>query len=105
MKILSWNVNGIRAAEKKGLFKWFQREKPDILCLQEIKALPEQVPNHLRNMPNYNVFWNSAERKGYSGVSTFTKEKPFIEFFLYNFNYFKIFLEVLINLFDIKQWF
>jgi len=76
MKIISWNVNGIRAADKKGLFEWFQKESPDILCLQEIKALPEQVPPHLRNTPGYNIFLNSAERKGYSGVATFTKEKP-----------------------------
>ena len=76
MKILSWNVNGIRAADKKGLFEWFKTISPDILCLQEIKALPEQVPQHLRNTPGYNIFFNSAERKGYSGVATFTKEKP-----------------------------
>jgi len=76
MKILSWNVNGIRAADRKGLFNWFKKESPDILCLQEIKALPEQVPPYLRNAPGYHVFLNSAERKGYSGVATFTKERP-----------------------------
>ena len=76
MRILSWNVNGIRAADKKGLFNWFKKESPDILCLQEIKAMPEQVPPHLRNPPKYYAIWNSAERKGYSGVVTYTKEKP-----------------------------
>jgi len=76
MKILCWNVNGIRAIEKKGFFTWFQKESPDILCLQEIKATPEQLPPHLRNVPGYYAFWNSAERKGYSGVSTFSKQKP-----------------------------
>ena len=76
MKIISWNVNGIRAAVKKGLFDWFKKESPDILCLQEIKAQPEQVPPHLRNTPGYHIFWNPGERKGYSGVATFTKEKP-----------------------------
>ena len=76
MKILSWNVNGIRAAYKKGLFEWISKVSPDILCLQETKALAEQVPHQLRNMPGYNIYWNSAERKGYSGVVTFTKEKP-----------------------------
>ena len=76
MKILSWNVNGIRAAERKGLFNWLKKESPDILCLQEIKALSEQVPPHLRNAPGYHIYWNSAERKGYSGVATFTKEQP-----------------------------
>ncbi|UCD14007.1 MAG: exodeoxyribonuclease III [Thermoplasmatales archaeon] len=76
MKILSWNVNGIRAAERKGLFKWFKKESPDILCLQEIKALPEQVLPYLRNALGYYNFWSPAERKGYSGVVTYTKEKP-----------------------------
>jgi exodeoxyribonuclease-3 len=76
MKILSWNVNGIRAAFKKGIFEWIKKESPDILCLQETKALPEQVPLQLKNMPGYNIYWNSAVRKGYSGVVTFTKAKP-----------------------------
>ena len=76
MKILSWNVNGIRAAFKKGIFEWIKKESPDILCLQETKALPEQVPPQLKNMPGYNVYWNSAVRKGYSGVVTYTKAKP-----------------------------
>jgi exodeoxyribonuclease-3 len=76
MRILCWNVNGIRAADKKGLFDWFKKENPDILCLQEIKALQEQVPSHLRNTPGYHIFWNSAERKGYSGVVTYSKETP-----------------------------
>ena len=76
MKILCWNVNGIRAADKKGLFDWFSKENPDILCLQEIKALPEQVPAHIKNTPGYEIFWNSAEKKGYSGVVTYTKKKP-----------------------------
>jgi len=76
MKILSWNINGIRAADRKGFFDWFKKEKPDIMCLQEIKAMPEQVPPHLRNTPDYHVFLNSAERKGYSGVALYSKEKP-----------------------------
>ena len=76
MKILCWNVNGIRAADKKGLFDWFSKENPDILCLQEIKALPKQVPAHLKNTPGYKIYWNPAEKKGYSGVVTYTKEKP-----------------------------
>jgi exodeoxyribonuclease-3 len=76
MRILSWNVNGIRAADRKGLYDWFKKDSPDILCLQEIKAQPEQVPPYLRNMPGYNIYWNPAERKGYSGVVTYTKERP-----------------------------
>ena len=76
MKIISWNVNGIRASEKKGLYTWFNKTQPDILCLQEIKAQPDQVPPHLRNTPGYYIYWNPAEKKGYSGVVTFTKQKP-----------------------------
>jgi exodeoxyribonuclease-3 len=76
MKILSWNVNGIRAADKKGLFDFIKKESPDIICFQEIKANAEQLPPHLRNLPGYFVFINSAERGGYSGVATYTKEKP-----------------------------
>ena len=76
MKIISWNVNGIRASEKKGLYAWFNKTQPDILCLQEIKAQPDQVPPHLRNTPGYYIYWNPAEKKGYSGVVTFTKQKP-----------------------------
>ena len=76
MKLISWNVNGIRAADRKGLFDFFKKEKPDVLCLQEIKAMPDQFPPHLKNTPGYHVFINSAERKGYSGVATYIKQKP-----------------------------
>jgi len=76
MKILSWNVNGIRAADRKGLFDLVKKESPDVFCFQEIKATPKQMPPHLRNSPGYYVFINSAERGGYSGVATFSKEKP-----------------------------
>jgi exodeoxyribonuclease-3 len=76
MKILSWNINGIRAADKKGLYDFIKKESPDILCFQEIKATPEQLPPHLRNPPGYHVFINPAEKGGYSGVATFTKDKP-----------------------------
>jgi len=76
MKLISWNVNGIRAIEKKGFFNWFQKEKPGLLCLQEIKALSDQFPPHLKNTPNYYISINSAERKGYSGVATYSMIKP-----------------------------
>jgi exodeoxyribonuclease-3 len=76
MRLISWNVNGIRAAERKGLFDWFKKDSPDIFCVQEIKALPDQFPLHLKNTPKYHVYINSAERKGYSGVATYTKQKP-----------------------------
>lgn len=76
MKILSWNINGIRAAYKKGWYNWFLQQKPDIMCLQEIKATPEQLPLALSAIPNYYTFWNPAQRKGYSGVATLSKPKP-----------------------------
>lgn len=75
-KILSWNVNGIRAAEKKGLYKWILDESPDILCLQETKADEAQVPKSLTRIEGFEAFWMSAERKGYSGVGIYAKHKP-----------------------------
>lgn len=76
MKIISWNVNGIRAIEKKGFLKWFQNENPDILCLQEVKAQDGQIPKELVGLKNYYTFFNFAQKKGYSGVAVFTKQKP-----------------------------
>lgn len=76
MRILSWNVNGIRAVQRKGFLDWLVRESPDILCVQETKAHPDQLDMELLNPPGYSVYWHSAERKGYSGVATFTKIKP-----------------------------
>ena len=74
MKILSWNVNGIRAALKKGFLNAVKKENPDIICLQEIKAHPEQVDKILSE---YQVhIWNPAEKKGYSGTAIFSKIKP-----------------------------
>jgi exodeoxyribonuclease-3 len=76
MKILSWNVNGIRAMEKKGFFEWLLKESPDILCLQETKAHPEQLTEKFISPLGYHSFWASAEKKGYSGVCIYTKIKP-----------------------------
>jgi len=76
LKMLSWNVNGLRAAHKKGFLDWYNKEKPDIMCLQETKAQPEQLPDELREIDGYHVFYSSAERKGYSGVALYTKLKP-----------------------------
>lgn len=74
MKIFSWNVNGIRAVIKKGEFQKFIAEhQPDILCLQETKAQQGQAEIDL---PEYEEYWNSAEKKGYSGTAIFTKHKP-----------------------------
>lgn len=71
LKIISWNVNGIRAALNKGFLDFLSKEDPDIICLQETKAMKEQV---VIDLPNYTEYWNSAERKGYSGTAIFTKE-------------------------------
>lgn len=76
MKIISWNVNGIRAVVKKGLWQWMKQEAADIYCFQETKAKAEQVPVSLEAPTNYFTYWNSAEKAGYSGVATFTKIKP-----------------------------
>jgi len=76
MKILSWNVNGIRAVYKKGFLKWFRNSKSDIICLQEIKAQKEQLPTDLLNLDEYHLYFNFATKKGYSGVAVFTKKKP-----------------------------
>ena len=76
MNLISWNVNGIRAAAAKGLSDWLSTAAPDIVCLQETKAHREQLPEHLAEPPGYHSFWNSANRRGYSGVAVFSREKP-----------------------------
>ena len=74
MKIYSWNVNGIRAVLRKGLFQPFiEAHRPDILCLQETKAERSQTEIDL---PDYHECWNSAAKKGYSGTAIFAKQKP-----------------------------
>lgn len=75
MKIISYNVNGIRAALRKGFKEWLEEEKPHILCLQELKAHPEQVENFYEDL-GYQMYWENAEKKGYSGVGILTKVKP-----------------------------
>ena len=75
-RILCWNVNGVRAVEKKGFLEWLYRESPDILCLQETKAHLDQLGRELQEPQGYRSYWNYPERKGYSGVVTFTREEP-----------------------------
>jgi exodeoxyribonuclease-3 len=75
MRISTWNVNGIRAVMKKGLKEWLVSESPDVLCLQEIKALHQQLNVDQKDFPGYSVLWNSAERPGYSGVATLLKNE------------------------------
>jgi len=77
MRLISWNVNGIRAIHRRGDFiPWLEEESPDILCLQEIKSLEEQLPPELKEIDGYHAYFNPAERKGYSGVAIYSKEKP-----------------------------
>lgn len=76
MKLYSWNVNGIRAAQRKGFLDWFNAVQPDILGVQETKARPDQLDDELRNPPGYYTYWASAERNGYSGVGLFSRIEP-----------------------------
>jgi len=76
LQLYSWNVNGIRAAYKKGLLDWIDTVSPDILCLQETKAHPGQLTGELKEINGYQAFFTSAERKGYSGVAIYTKQEP-----------------------------
>lgn len=73
MKIITWNVNGMRASMKKGALQWAWDQRPEVLCLQEIKVRPEQLKEDQRNFPGYEVIWNPAEKLGYSGVATFLR--------------------------------
>lgn len=76
-RLLSWNVNGIRAIYKKGFVDWFLKENPDILCLQETKAHPDQLTDDLLNINGYKSYFSSSiVKKGYSGVAIYTKQEP-----------------------------
>lgn len=76
MKIFSWNVNGMRAALKKGLLDWINKEQPDILCIQESRVNDDQLPKKAKNVDGYHFFLNSGEKKGYSGTAVYYKEEP-----------------------------
>ncbi len=76
MKIISYNVNGIRAAMKKGFVNWVVSYNPDIICLQEIKATKDQIETEVFDSLGYKNFWFSAKKKGYSGVAILTKKNP-----------------------------
>lgn len=75
-RYISWNVNGIRAIEKKGFIDIVQDLSPDILAIQETKAQPEQLSNELKNITGYHSYFHSAEKKGYSGVAVYSKKEP-----------------------------
>lgn len=72
--ICSLNLNGIRAAEKRGFSEWLAREQPDVLCLQELRANSDQVPDEVRSPAGYSARWNSAQKKGYAGTGLFSRE-------------------------------
>jgi exodeoxyribonuclease-3 len=74
--LISWNVNGIRAIQKKGFVDWLHKVSPDILCVQETKANPDQLDEALLQPDGYRALWVSAERKGYSGVAAFVRDEP-----------------------------
>jgi exodeoxyribonuclease-3 len=74
--LLSWNVNGVRAAHRKGFLDWLDEAAPDVLCLQETRAEEAQLPAALAQPAGYHAFWNSARKKGYSGTGLLTRVEP-----------------------------
>ncbi|MFO7679509.1 MAG: exodeoxyribonuclease III [Chloroflexota bacterium] len=76
LNLYSWNVNGIRAAQRKGFLDWLNAAQPDILCVQETKAHPDQLDAALRSPDGYHTYWAAAEKKGYSGVALYSKTEP-----------------------------
>lgn len=76
MKITTWNVNGMRAALNKGFHAWAVEHDCDVLCLQEVKAFQEQIPEQYRDIDQYKATWNSANKAGYSGVLSYSKTDP-----------------------------
>ena len=76
MRLFSWNVNGIRAVARKGFLAWLEAEKPDVLCIQETRASEDQLDEALLSGHGYHAVWVSAEKKGYSGVATFSRREP-----------------------------
>lgn len=76
IQIMSWNVNGIRAVARKGFLDWMASGGPDVLALQETKAAPEQLPQELRAPHGYHAAWYAAQKRGYSGVATFSRHAP-----------------------------
>lgn len=77
MKLVSWNVNGLRAVIGKGFSEFFKEIDSDVFCLQETKMQEEQIDDNIKNIfSDYNGYWNSAEKKGYSGTAVFSKRKP-----------------------------
>jgi exodeoxyribonuclease-3 len=76
LKVISLNANGIRAAERKGFFSWFTRQKADVLCIQELKARPEQIEDQSYHAHGFHRYLHCAEKPGYSGVAIYTRREP-----------------------------
>ncbi len=76
MRIVSWNVNGLRACARKGFLDFLESSEADIVCLQEVRALPEQLDDHLREPAGWHTVFAPAERKGYSGVAIYSRQPP-----------------------------
>ena len=77
LTLYSWNVNGLRALHRKGVFlDWLEKAQPDIVGLQETRCRPDQIESSLRNPPGYHTYWAAAERGGYSGVALYSKREP-----------------------------
>jgi exodeoxyribonuclease-3 len=76
VRLFSWNVNGIRAAWRGGLARWLRRERPDVVCIQEVKAHPDDLPEGMVHPLGYQSFWHPARKIGYSGVTTYTRLEP-----------------------------
>ena len=76
MKVITINVCGIRSSQKKGLFDWLKKTKADFICMQETRALEEQIMDSCFSLKGYSRYLNVAEKKGYSGVAIYTKHKP-----------------------------
>jgi exodeoxyribonuclease-3 len=76
IRVVSWNVNGLRSCSRQGFEKWFASEAADVICLQEIKAFPTQISTVMLNPLKYESYWHPAERPGYAGVAAYSKKKP-----------------------------
>ncbi len=76
MKIVSWNVNGLRSVHKKGFLDFLKKEKADIICLQEIKIQEDQIPSEIGAIKGYEQYYNTGSRKGYAGVAVYSKARP-----------------------------
>ena len=75
MKIITWNVNGLRSAQRQGLVTWLKKYQPDILCLQEIKVSSDKLPENLKSIKGYNAYFSHAQKPGYSGTAVYAKQE------------------------------